>query len=169
MVARLADYTTDVPTGQSLGEIMDLLGDHGAQHVTVAYLTKEPIGIQFEVATPIGPVHYRLVCDMAGVLACLEKVGAEKDRSGKRLIPANRLDDAYARRVGWRILRDWLRAQLAMIQIGMARFEQVMLPYALTGDGRTVYERLQSPEGRRLLLAPPSGEPNPSALNGREL
>ena len=45
-----------------------------------------------------------------------------------------------AERVAWRILKDWLEAQLALVQTEMVSLDCVMLPYMQADDGRTVYE-----------------------------
>ncbi len=44
-----------------------------------------------------------------------------------------------AARVAWRIIKDWVEAQIAIIDAGMATVTQVFLPYAQTPEG-TVYE-----------------------------
>jgi len=45
-----------------------------------------------------------------------------------------------AERVAWRIMKDWLEAQLAIIATEMVTLDQVFLPYMQGDDGRTVYE-----------------------------
>lgn len=46
-----------------------------------------------------------------------------------------------AARVGWRIIKDWIEAQLALVQTQMVTLDQVFLPYARTNTGETVYQR----------------------------
>lgn len=48
-----------------------------------------------------------------------------------------------AERVAWRILKDWVEAQMALLDIQMVRFEEIFLPYIETGNGQTIYERLE--------------------------
>jgi hypothetical protein len=43
--------------------------------------------------------------------------------------------------VAWRVLKDWLEAQLALIEAGVADMSQVMLPYMRGDDGLTVWQR----------------------------
>ena len=45
-------------------------------------------------------------------------------------------------RVAWRVIKDWLDAQLSLIYVGQAELEQVMLPYATDGK-TTLYEKLK--------------------------
>jgi hypothetical protein len=66
-----------------------------------------------------------------------------------------------AARVAWRILQDWVSAQLAIIETEMVGLDQVMLPYAHTdSSGTTVYERVI--EQRSLAIGPGAegGEPD---------
>lgn len=39
------------------------------------------------------------------------------------------------------ILRDWVKGQVTAVECGMLSFEAVFMPYMLTNDGRTLYER----------------------------
>lgn len=57
--------------------------------------------------------------------------------------------EAY--RVAWRNILDWLEAQVALLDIGMVKIEEIFLPYVLTPSGTTVYEEL---EGRHFHLPP---------------
>ncbi|MEM9825207.1 MAG: hypothetical protein AAF958_01400 [Planctomycetota bacterium] len=51
--------------------------------------------------------------------------------------------------MSWRVVRDWLRAQLTLIEAGAATVEEVMLPWALAGDGTTTvgHQLLNGPGG----------------------
>jgi hypothetical protein len=44
-------------------------------------------------------------------------------------------------RTAWRIIKDWVQAQLALVEINMVTVPQVFLPYAIMQDGRTLWER----------------------------
>lgn len=60
--------------------------------------------------------------------------------------PRNRnrsqIDDSrdQAERVAWRIVKDWLAAQLAILETEMVDVQQVFLPYFLNRQGQTLYE-----------------------------
>ena len=49
------------------------------------------------------------------------------------------------------ILRDWVKAQITIIESGIVSFEAVFMPFMLTSDGRTVIERIKDTN----LLLPP--------------
>jgi hypothetical protein len=40
------------------------------------------------------------------------------------------------------ILRDWVKGQVTAIETGVLSFDAVFLPYMMTPDGRTVFERV---------------------------
>lgn len=46
-----------------------------------------------------------------------------------------------ALRVSWRILKDWIVAQMAIIQAKLASLTQVFLPYIVAKDGKTLFEK----------------------------
>jgi hypothetical protein len=51
------------------------------------------------------------------------------------------------------ILRDWVKAQITIIESGIVSFEAVFMPFMLTNDGRTMIERVA---GTSLLPSPDS-------------
>jgi hypothetical protein len=42
------------------------------------------------------------------------------------------------------ILRDWVKSQISAVECGILSFEEVFLPFMLTGSGQTVIERVRS-------------------------
>ena len=50
-------------------------------------------------------------------------------------------DQAY--RVAWRNILDWVQAQMALFEIGMAKMEEVFLPYMQDRQGVTFFERME--------------------------
>ena len=59
------------------------------------------------------------------------------------------------------ILRDWVKAQVTIIESGIVSFEAVFMPFMLTSDGRTVLERmtreskmLPAPEAAKVVPLP---------------
>jgi hypothetical protein len=45
-----------------------------------------------------------------------------------------------AARVSWRILKDWVAAQMAIVEAGAAQLAEVFLPYAVHKDGKTMFQ-----------------------------
>ena len=45
-----------------------------------------------------------------------------------------------ANRVAWRIIKDWIDAQMAVLETEMVEMEEIFLPYVLNKQGQTLYE-----------------------------
>lgn len=41
------------------------------------------------------------------------------------------------------ILKDWVEAQMALLDIEMVRFEEIFLPYIETSNGQTIFQKLE--------------------------
>lgn len=132
----IKNYTTTVPAAQSVAEIVGALAAHGATKIQQDYDAGRPVSIAFVIDTPAGLRAFRLPSSADRVKEVLlrQKVKA---------------DDAQAERVAWRILRDWVMAQMAILETEMVAMDQIMLPYMVDDNGRTVYELYQS---RQLLI-----------------
>src|SRR5258708_397167 len=50
-------------------------------------------------------------------------------------------EQAY--RTAWANIRDWISAQMALIETGMVKFEEVFLPYMVDRSGKTYFEALE--------------------------
>ena len=55
--------------------------------------------------------------------------------------PAARMQQAN--RTAWRIIKEWILAQMALIETEMVTVEEVLLPYMLTGK-QTLYQALSN-------------------------
>ena len=95
------------------------------------------IGLSFLIDTGVRQVPVRLP---VRIDECFEVLKKEKKNSPRSNIKATR---EQAERVAWRILKDWVEAQMALLDIQMVRFEEIFLPYIETQNGRTIYEQLE--------------------------
>lgn len=127
----LLNYTTSVPVSKSIGQIHGLLVEGGARQIATDYdPTGTPIGVAFVTDTPHGVRTFAVPVNAHRVQAVLEREKADK----RYRTPE------HAHRVAWRIVKDWLEAQLAIIRTEMVTLDQVMLPYMRGDNGQTVYE-----------------------------
>lgn len=128
----LLNYTTTVPAAKTVAQIIELLAKHGARQVLTDHgAGGSVVGLSFSIEGPNGPMLYRLPVDVAAVEKVMRAYG-----SG---VPPRLKTTAQAERVAWRILKDWIEAQLAIVATHMVTLDQVMLPYMLMGEG-TVYD-----------------------------
>lgn len=131
----LLNYSTSVPVNRTVAQIHGLLVEAGARQIGTDYDTMgAPAGIMFVTETPHGPRAFTLPVNAKRVQAVLER---EKVERRFRTVE-------HAQRVAWRIVKDWMEAQLAIIRTEMVTLDQVMLPYMKAGPaGETVYELLR--------------------------
>lgn len=133
----IKNYTSEVSVYKSVAEIQAALAENGARRIMVEYDDAgQPIGITFGIETTAGPRAFCLPANVEGVRAIMARQKV-KDTGGQ------------AERTAWRNVRDWVLAQVAIIQAGMVQIEEVFLPYMTDGRGRTVYQLYQ---GGRLAL-----------------
>lgn len=129
----LLNYTTTVPVARSAAKVQALLVKGGARGIAFTY-DDEPalIGMSFVVRTAYGDQTYSLPANVDRVRSVLLR----------QRVPARYSTVEHAARVAWRILQDWIAAQLALIETETVGLDQIMLPYAHTdAQGTTVYER----------------------------
>lgn len=126
----ILNYTTKVPVERSVQEIQKILVKAGATATMLQYANGQPSSIAFKIDAKPGSISFLLPSNPDGVLRVMRK------GKGGKVTPEQA---AQASRVAWRILKDWIEAQMAIINAEMATPLQVFLPYAQTKDG-TVYE-----------------------------
>lgn len=127
----LLNYTTTVPASRTMGQVQGLLVEAGARSIMTEYdEVGRALGIAFSVQTAHGLRQYVLPVRSERVEAVLRR-----DK-----VPPKYQTPEHAERVAWRIVKDWLEAQLAIIRTEMVTLDQVMLPSTSAGRGHTVYE-----------------------------
>lgn len=148
----ILNYTTSISADKSVGEIQKMLAQHGARSIMTDWEEGEISSLTFNIALPGGNFAFRLPVDANGVYAALQ---AEQRKGRLPGLSASKITRDHARRVAWRILKDWLEAQLALIQSKQATLEQVMFPHLLNADGQTIYAQFAAtkfqaalPEGK---------------------
>ncbi len=142
----LKDYSTTIDVHRTIGEIQGTLVDHGATAVVTEYEAKVPVGLAFQIKVNGELLSFRLPVRIEAVRAVLVQQAASN-----RGITLRHQTQEHAARVGWRILRDWVAAQMAIIETEMVQLDEVFLPYRVIGDGRLLYEAIAAPELPRLL------------------
>jgi len=49
-------------------------------------------------------------------------------------------DREQAERVAWRIVKDWVEAQMAILESEMVQMDEIFLPYMVNNNGQTFFE-----------------------------
>jgi hypothetical protein len=123
----LLNYTTTVDAIKTAGEIEVILIKGGAKAIQKEIDNGKVISIKFIVDSPIGTIPIELPVQIAAV--------AEILRQQKKNNPRIKTSLDQAERTAWRCLKDWVEAQMALIE----SIDQVFLPYVINKEGKTLY------------------------------
>jgi len=146
----LLDYTSKVPASRTVAQVQAILVEHGARTVMMEYDDRgRIIALAFDVKTPSGDLPIRLPIDAAATLRVLQR------QADNREIPGRYADEAHAYRVAWRIIKDWVEAQMSLLETEMVKMEEIFLPYVITHSGQTIYQVMT---GKGFLLRPGEGD-----------
>lgn len=130
----LKNYSTTVDGAKTVAEIQNILSSHGAKKVLFEYTNEGYVeSVSFIAATPHGDMPIRLPCDWKPVQTIL--------KSDPKVQPRYETKE-QAIRVAWRILKDWVDSQMAILETQMVTIDQVFLPYMETDNGQTFYDRM---------------------------
>lgn len=139
----ILNYTTSVPAMRTIVQVQGKLVEHGAKAIVMNYEDGRVVSLAFQVDGPAGLLSIRLPVDLKAILEVMVRDGLQR----------RYLTEDHAYRVSWRIVKDWVEAQMALLDTEMVKMEQIFLPYIITHNGKTVYEvmarmNFQLSEGR---------------------
>lgn len=123
----IKNYTTKVDVFTSLGEIQGALAKQGAAKIMVDYEDGRPVSVSFAIHTPVGQRGFTLPAAVDGTLRVFARQKIKTDR-------------AQAEKTAWRNVRDWVLAQMALIESCDVPVDQVFLPYLTDNKGNTLYD-----------------------------
>jgi hypothetical protein len=146
----LLNYTTSIDAWQTVSEIQQLLARAGATHFSIRNEGISPAAITFAVDYNGRPLNFLLPCNIEGVKRFMETDKPTRDR----LVKAGKMKtiDQHALNVGWRVVKDWIEAQVALIQIDMATIEEIFMPYlVIDAKGTTLSQKMLKGDGFKML------------------
>lgn len=131
----IKNYTTTISVNKTIGEIQGILSKHGATAIMTEYDNGNVTGLSFKIMTPRGELGIRLPSNTDRVLQVLKNQRKNN----------NQVRDTFdqANKVAWRIIKDWIDAQMAILETEMVEMEQIFLPYALNNKGKTLYQEFK--------------------------
>lgn len=132
----LKNYTTNINSGRTIGEIQQILSKHGATAIMTEYENGEAVALSFKINTVRGEVGIKLPSNIDKVLRVLknQKQNNTQIKDTKE----------QATRVAWRIIKDWVEAQMAILETQMVEMEEIFLPYMINNNGQTLYESFKN-------------------------
>ena len=139
----IKNYTSDIPIERIFAELQQALGTHGAKQISFDYGDDGKVhGVQFVIKVNDRFIPVKLPARVEKAQAVLKKQwedGVISHKRGKEQTYG--YEQAY--RVAWRNILDWVQAQMALLEIGMAKIEEVFLPYMKDREGITFFERME--------------------------
>lgn len=151
---RIKNFSTEIPVSRTIAEIEKMLTKYGATAIMKEYDGETPIMLIFAIVTKHGQMGVRLPIHPDKVLAVFKKQVSDG------LLPRKYWNgdwaNAQAHRVAWRIIKDWLDAQITLLNIEMVKLEEIFLPYIYSDKLKmTVYEMLEQKKFNFDLLETP--------------
>lgn len=131
----IRNYSSGVKPTESIGKIQGLLAEHGANRVSIDYEGNRPQALTFVMWVGEVEVPFRLTIDIDGMLRAM--------RADKK-VPRASCTPQQAERTAWKNKYEWIHLQMAEIEAGQARIEQLLLGYALTPQGDTLFEAMKN-------------------------
>ncbi len=141
----IANYTTSIKAEKTVGEIQGMLARAGASAVLFEFDGPVVTAMSFRLEYNGAMVSFRLPANINNIYIVLQN-----DNN----VPRRLCTHEQASKVAWRIIKDWLRAQLAIVEAEQAEMIEVFLPYAQNpATGETLYKQLQQ-SGFKQLTGP---------------
>lgn len=137
----ILNYTTSIKYEKTIMDIQTCLVKHGATKIVTDYNNQIPIAVTFCLTINDKLIAYSLPANYKGVYNSMKK---------DPKVPKKYVTDEQALRVSWRIIKDWVEAQLAIVEAELAEMAEVFLPYAVTRGGKTLYNEIK--DGGMLML-----------------
>lgn len=144
--------TTMIDPQKTAGEIISELVKSGATSVNTEYDKGQISGLRWLMKFPGGDILFDMPVRIEPIyMIFVKRRGYNKGRrdNGDVIWP-----DLWekASRVAWRQLLRWCQAQLAMIDTGMVRSEEVFMPYIVVNaaTNQTLFERMQETQFKML-------------------
>lgn len=137
----ILNYTTSIDSEKTIAEITKCLVKYGANKIVADYHDGLPSGVTFCLPIDGRLVGFCLPANYEGVLNAMKK---------DRKVPGRLCTKEQALKVSWRIVKDWVEAQMAIVEAKLADVGEVFLPYAITKSGGTLYQHLKG-DGMKLL------------------
>lgn len=124
---KLPKYRVRVGYQQTINEIQTRLIKAGAKKIVFDYEGELPISITFSYPFKGELIFFSLPIRFNGIIKLMkiQKIAG---------------DDEHAINMGWRIMKDWIVAQLALVDSEVAELPEVFLPYAITNNGDNLYD-----------------------------
>lgn len=124
--------TTQKDPSETAGEIQKFLKDYGLSRFMLNYKNGDIAGVVFAIDINGKEIPYKMPCNH---LPLWKMAQARETKYIKT--------EDQARRVAWRQVLKWIQAQMALIETGIVKLEEVFLPYMIVDNKKelTVFDK----------------------------
>lgn len=132
-------------TDNAFDDIQHILVSHGAKSLTFDYDQGRAAGVTFVIVVRGERLSFHMPARVQNVEHLLSKQQHWRQ-------PITEIHKQQAYRTAWANIRDWLAAQMALVETEMVQMEEIFLPYLLTPTGESLFFAMQE---RQFLLPAP--------------
>ena len=116
----ILNYTTSIAVEKTVGQIQAMLAEAGAAAILVEYDDERILSsVSFRIQYNGAMVSFRLPAQLDPVYVILQN---------DYKVPRKLKSREQAARVAWRIIKDWVEAQLAIVEAEQVEMVEVFLP-----------------------------------------
>lgn len=145
----LKNYTSSVPANRSVSHIEECLVKHGAQSVVKQYgEDMRLVAVSFFIGISGKLIPFRLPAKVSQVEKVL-RTGVKRPRKGT----LEKLRE-QSERTAWKIISDWVDAQMALVELQQADIGEVFMPYMWSEKLGQSFYQISLEKGFTLLEAP---------------
>ena len=138
----ILNYTTKIDAWKTVNEVQQILSKHNVSHFSIKNEGSFPVALSFTISFKEQPLNFLLPCNHEGVLRCLKR---------DKKVPNSSKNSDQALRTSWRIVKDWVEAQMAIVEAELAPIQEVFLPYLVNSMGETLADKMLRGDGMKLL------------------
>lgn len=140
---------SEIDMGRLCTQLEQTLASHGAQQIRMDY---DEQGLRRAVFFSLDyhgrPISVKLPARVEQAQAVLKRQ-YDANLGSLRKMGTKAYSYEHAYRVAWRNIVDWVEAQMALLELELAKMEEVFFPYITSRSGQTMFEQA---EAQQLLL-----------------
>ncbi len=143
---KLKNVTTKIEVGVTIADIEKKLIQFGATHIhkTIDQYSGRYKELSFVLHDNGKDYPYKLPINVEGVYKIICEMKDYKYKTQDQ-------NEKRAYKVAWRMMKDWLHAQLSIVQANQVSMSEIMLPYLMIDDKNTLREVFTSGQLQNLL------------------
>lgn len=141
---KIKNYSTTISVEKTIAEIEKMLSMYGATKIMKEYNGDGiPDKLIFGVLTEHGELPVKLPVNVKKIHEVF-KIQVSNGTLPKKYWEGE-WAIAQAHRVGWRIIKDWLDAQLTLLNIQLVKVSEIFLPYAYDSQSdQTLFQKMEN-------------------------